>query len=108
MGRHPSRGFEGVIGKTMLEQRRDYVAGAPALTLLQQLDSLTLAAGGVGLLPALFVAAKQDAVVPPEWVAELAALAGSTATLTVLDTTHLEAPDRARPTILQWLQAQGL
>jgi pimeloyl-ACP methyl ester carboxylesterase len=104
IGRHPARGFEGVIGKAMLEQRSDYVAGAPALELLQQLDALVLSAQEVGELPALFIAAKQDALIAPERVAEVAALVGPTATVATVDTSHLEAPDRARPTVLQWLQ----
>jgi len=108
IGRHPERGFEGVIGAAMLEQRSDYVAGAPALELLEQLDALVLSARDVGTIPALFVAAKQDAVVAPDRVAEAAALVGPTATVVTVDTSHLEAPDRARPTVLQWLQAQGL
>jgi pimeloyl-ACP methyl ester carboxylesterase len=108
VGRHPARGFEGVIGKTMLAQRSDYVTGAPPMELLQQLDALTLSASDVGDLPALFVAAKQDALVTPGRVEELARLVGPTATLVTLDTSHLEAPDRARPTVLQWLYTQRL
>ncbi len=108
IGRHPASGFEGVIGKTMLEQRSDYVAGAPPLELLGQLDRLVLSASQVGDLPALFIAAKQDALVAPERVAETAALVGPTAAVTIVDTSHLEAPDRARPTIYQWLQQQSL
>jgi pimeloyl-ACP methyl ester carboxylesterase len=108
IGRHPTRGFEGVIGKAMLEQRSDYVVGAPPLELLGQLDGLVLSATHIGDLPALFIAARQDALVSPERVAEVAAMVGPTATVATVDTSHLEAPDRARPTILQWLQAQGL
>jgi len=108
IGRHPATGFDGVIGRAMLEQRGDYVAGAPALEILAQLDMLVKSARHLGELPALFIAAKQDALVSPERVEELAAMAGPNATLTTIDTTHLEAPDRARPTILQWLRAQGL
>lgn len=108
MGEEPSRGFTGVIGRAMLTQRRDYVAGAPALELLQQLDSLVLAADEIDLLPALFIAARQDVLLPVERVEALAARVGASASVAIMEASHLEAPDRARAVLIQWLEAQGL
>ena len=108
MGLEPSVGFETHIGRAMLAQRRDYVAGAPPLELLQGLDSLVLSAAEIGDLPALFIAARQDVLIPPARIEALAALAGSQAAFVALDAAHLDAPDRSRATIIQWLETQGL
>ncbi|MCW3055353.1 MAG: hypothetical protein JWN14_4523 [Chthonomonadales bacterium] len=108
MGMEPSLGFETQIGRAMLAQRRDYVAGAPALELLQGLDTLVLSAAEIGDLPALFIAARQDVLIPPARIEALAALAGSKAAFVALDAAHLDAPDRSRATIIQWLETQGL
>ena len=108
MGLEPSLGFETQIGRAMLAQRRDYVAGAPALTLLQGLDTLVLSAAEIGDLPALFIAARQDVLIPPARIEALAALAGSNSSCVTLDAIHLDAPDRSRATIIQWLETQGL
>jgi len=108
MGMEPSVGFETHIGRAMLAQRRDYVAGAPPLELLQGLDTLVLSAAEIGDLPALFIAARQDVLIPPARIEALAALAGSQAAFVALDAAHLDAPDRSRATIIQWLETQGL
>jgi len=108
MGLEPSLGFETHIGRAMLAQRRDYVAGASALELLRGLDTLVLSAAEIGDLPALFIAARQDVLIPPGRIEALAALAGSNAAYVALDAAHLDAPDRSRATIIQWLETQGL
>lgn len=108
MGLEPSRGFTGAIGRAMLTQRSDYVAGAPAVQLLTELESLVLHARDLGSLPALFVAARQDVLIPVERVEGLAALVGPSAAVAVIEASHLEAPDRARAVISQWLEEQGL
>jgi pimeloyl-ACP methyl ester carboxylesterase len=107
MGLEPALGFETQIGRAMLAQRRDYVAGAPALELLQGLSGLLLSAPQIGDLPALFIAARQDVLVPVARVEALAALAGGNASVVALDAAHLDAPDRSRATIIQWLEARG-
>ena len=103
IGTDPSHGFHGLIGQTMLNQRADYIAGAPASELIRELDSLVLSARAIPPLPTLFIAARQDVLVPVSRVEALAALAPHS-TLEVLDTSHLEAPDRARATLIRWLQ----
>lgn len=108
MGLEPAVGFESQIGRAMLAQRRDYVAGAPALELLTGLNTLVLSAAEIGDLPALFLAARQDVLISVARVEALAALAGANASVVVLDAAHLDAPDRSRATIIQWLEAQGL
>jgi pimeloyl-ACP methyl ester carboxylesterase len=106
MGLEPTTEFDSPIGQTMLAQRQDYVAGAPALPLLTELNTLVLAAKGVADgLPALFIAAKQDVLVSVARVEALAALAGPDAAVTVIDSSHLDAPDRSRGVIAQWLDA---
>jgi len=107
LGTEPSRGFETAIGKTMLAQRSDYVVGAPARQLLQEVDTMALAAEEIGSLPALFIAARQDALISLAHVEELAELAEQPASVAVVDSSHLEAPDRSRGTIVQWLEKQG-
>lgn len=106
MGMEPSRGFDSAIGQAMVEQRSDYVEGAPALQLLREIDDLIAAAGQIGSLPALFVAARQDVLVTVERVERLAAMAPNSA-VEMIESSHLEAPDRARPVIYSWLTQLG-
>jgi pimeloyl-ACP methyl ester carboxylesterase len=108
MGLEPAVGFESQIGRAMLAQRRDYVAGAPVLELLQGLNTLLLSAAEIGDLPSLFIAARQDVLIPVARVEALAALAGPNASVVALDAAHLDAPDRSRATIIQWLETQSL
>jgi pimeloyl-ACP methyl ester carboxylesterase len=102
MGMEPSRGFDSSLGQAMLEQRRDYVAGAPALDLLREIDGMIESAAQIGPLPALFIAAKQDVLVSVERVERLAQLAPNS-TVRVIDSSHLEAPDKSRTAIYAWL-----
>jgi pimeloyl-ACP methyl ester carboxylesterase len=108
MGLEPATGFESKIGRAMLAQRHDYVTGAPALDLLTGLNTLVLSAAEIGDLPALFIAARQDVLISVARVEALAALAGPNASVVALDAAHLDAPDRSRATIIQWLEDQGL
>lgn len=108
MGLEPSKGFTGAIGRAMLTQRSDYVAGAPALQLLKELETLVLAADEIDALPALFIAARQDVLIPVERVEALAARVGTSASVVVIEASHLEAPDRSRAALIHWLEAQGL
>ncbi len=107
MGLDPAEGFGTQIGRAMLLQRQDYVAGAPALELLTGLNTLVHAASELGDLPVLFIAARQDVLLPVVRVEGLAALAGPNTTVTALDASHLDTPDRSRATIIQWLEARG-
>ncbi len=107
MGLEPSRGFTGAIGRAMLAQRSDYVSGSPAVQLLLELEHLVHHAAQMGDLPALFVAARQDVLIGVERVEGLAAIAGKEASVAVIEASHLEAPDRARSVISQWLEQQG-
>ena len=102
MGTEPSKGFDTTIGQAMLEHRRDYVAGAPALQLLREIDGMVGSVAEIGPIPSLFIAAKQDVLLNVDRVRELAGLAPNS-TFEVIDSSHLEAPDRARPTIYSWL-----
>jgi pimeloyl-ACP methyl ester carboxylesterase len=104
MGTQPAAGFESALGRAMVEQRRDYVAGAPALDLLREIEGLLPAPGQLGALAALFIAAKQDVLVSVERVEELARRVDGAA-VQVIDSSHLEAPDRSRAAIYSWLGA---
>ena len=106
MGLEPSKGFMEAIGRTMLTQRSDYVAGSPAVQLLTEIESLVPSAQHLGDLPSLFIAARQDVLIPVTRVEGLARLAGLSAQVAVIDASHLEAPDRSRATIIQWLERQ--
>ena len=88
IGINPSHGFHGLIGRTMLTQRADYISGSPAEQLITELDSLVLAARDLPpTLPTLFIAARQDVLVPVSRVEALAALAPH-AEIAILDTSH--------------------
>jgi pimeloyl-ACP methyl ester carboxylesterase len=104
MGLEPAKEFQSPIGQAMLTQRQDYVVGAPALELLTGLRTMVLAAREIGDLPALFLSAKQDVLVSPARVEALAALVGPSASVLSIDSSHLEAPDRSRGPIAQWLE----
>lgn len=108
MGMEPAAGFESHLGRAMLTQRRDYVAGAPALELLQGLNRMVLSASEIGDLPALFIAARQDVLLSVARVEELAGLAGAGASVVTLEAAHLDAPDRSRAAIIGWLESRGL
>ena len=101
-GIDPWKGFETEIGQAMLSQREDYVNGESAEFLLKDLSNLALSVAELGEFPALFIAAKQDVLVPVERVAALSSLSRNS-TLAQIDSSHLEGPDRSRPTIYQWL-----
>ena len=108
MGLEPSKGFMGAIGRAMLAQRSDYVAGSPAVQLLTEIEGLVPFAQHIGDLPMLFIAARQDVLIPVERVEGLAQLAGPSAQVAVIDASHLEGPDRSRAVISQWLEQQEL
>ena len=67
-----------------------------------EIDGLIESTANLGSLPALFVAAKQDVLVSVERVERLA-LSASNSTVHVIESSHLEAPDKSRPAIFSWL-----
>ena len=105
IGETPSQGFESLIGKAMLDARADYVAGTPARELLSQLDTLVASVGRLPEVPALMVAGRQDVLISVERVEALAHRVAPHAEFVALDTTHLEAPDKARAKLIHWLEA---
>src|SRR5205814_7300888 len=102
-GPRPTAGFRQPVGMAMLSQRADYVSGAEPMALLQEFEELATAWNGVGNKPALFVAAKGDAIVSPAKVKEMAERAGPAAEYAEVEGSHLEAPYRARGTVANWL-----
>lgn len=102
-GPRPTRGFAGKVGQAMLAQRADYVTGLEPLRLLAQMDELAQGIGALDGRPALFVAARGDVLMKPEKVRELALRVGPTAEYVEVDGSHLEAPDRARGVVANWL-----
>ncbi|HLJ56814.1 MAG TPA: alpha/beta hydrolase [Chthonomonadaceae bacterium] len=102
MGAEPSSAFDTNIGRAMLEQRKDYVSGAPPLDLLREVDGLAANTTGLGDLPALFIAAKQDVLLTVDRVLQLAQRAPNSS-VQVIESSHLEAPDRARAAVYTWL-----
>jgi len=102
-GGTPAASFRQPLGQAMLSQRSDYVEGAPALELLEQMGSLAADLSGLDGRPALFVAARGDALVRPSSVRRLAGRAGPGAQYVEVDGTHLEAADRARGVVAHWL-----
>lgn len=104
MGTQPVRGFTDTIGRAMLTQRADYVAGAPASQLLMEIETLLSAADRLGDLPSLFLAARQDVLIPPARIEALAQRVGSSATFRIIEATHLDAPDKARGAVIEWIE----
>ncbi len=102
MGAEPAAGFDSAIGQAMLEQRRDYVTGAPAIELIREIGGLAATVSGIGELPALFIAAKQDVLVSVDRVLQLAQLAPNS-TVQIIESSHLEAPDKSRAAVYSWL-----
>jgi pimeloyl-ACP methyl ester carboxylesterase len=62
---------------------------------------------GLGDIPSLFVAARNDVLVPVAQVEALARRAGPSASVRIVDSSHLETPDRSRGVVLEWLERLG-
>lgn len=103
LGVEPARGFESPFGQTMLRQRADYISGAPALHLIQELDQWCRKPPQLSPVKMLFIAAKRDVLIPVERVQTLAEFCGSNDEITVVDSSHLDAPDRSRARVYEWL-----
>ncbi len=108
IGENPAQGFAGLIGKAMLDARADYVAGTSARELLTQLDDLVASIAPLPLHPTLFVAGTQDVLIPVERVEALANRVAPYAATLSLETTHLDAPERAKTAVIRWLQENRL
>lgn len=106
MGDEPAHGFETPVGKAMLSQREAYIDGAPALQLLLELADLVHSLPKLELLPTLFIAAKQDVLVTPSRVKAFANRIAPHADFAEIESSHLEAPDKARTTLLRWLEKE--
>ena len=106
MGSEPARGFDTPIGKAMLTQREAYIDGAPALELLHELADIVHALPEIAALPALFIAAKQDVLVPPDRVQAFAHRIAPHSHYAEIDSSHLDAPDKSKTTIIRWLETQ--
>ena len=104
MGNDPARGFDSLIGQKMLQQRQAYVAGTPALQLLQAIPTLLPTNQQLADLPVLFIAAKQDVLVSVNRVEALSQQVGTNASFVVVESSHLEAPDRSKAALSQWLE----
>jgi len=102
-GPKPSAAFTSVAGAAMLAQRAAYVDGAEPQRLLEQMDVLADAVERFGNRPALFVAARGDVLVRADRLREMALRAGPRAEFVEIDGSHLEAPDRARGAVANWL-----
>jgi pimeloyl-ACP methyl ester carboxylesterase len=103
IGPEPTAGFRSTAGIAMLAQRADYVEGMEPLTLLEGLGSLVPLIHNLSEISALFVAARGDILVKSEKLRELSLQAGPLAEFAEIDGSHLEAPDRARGTVANWL-----
>ncbi len=103
LGSESARGFSSTVGQAMLRQREDYIAGASAADLIQQLDHWSGYPPQLAGLQMLFIAAKNDVLIKAERVQALAELCGSKDEITIVDSSHLDAPDRSRAKIYEWL-----
>jgi pimeloyl-ACP methyl ester carboxylesterase len=106
MGEHPARGFQSVVGKKMLEQRDDYVIGAPAALFVNMLDEFVNRLTAISC-PALFIAARQDVLLPPDRVFALADRLSPVCDRLLIESSHMELPDTSRAPIYSWLKDSG-
>lgn len=104
MGDQPARAFDSTVGKAMLDLRGDYVHGAPARQLLEELTEIVSNLPPLQHTPALFVAARQDVLVSPERVESFGKRLASHAEFAVIEAAHLDAPDKSKATLLRWLE----
>lgn len=101
-GIHPSQGFNTPVGQAMLRQRADYISGAPIQVFLERFDAAPFFP--LAPIPVLCIAGKQDVLVSIDQVKAMKDQLGPTAQMAVLETSHLEAPERARTILYHWLQ----
>lgn len=99
----PGTAFRGPAGQAMLAQRADYVDGLPSAEMLMQLGRLTPLVECLDDIPSLFVAARGDVLVNADRLRRYAAIAGPLAQFVEIEGSHLEAPDRARGRVANWL-----
>lgn len=102
-GPTPTTAFHRPLGLAMLSQRADYVEGAAPLQIFREWDRIMEQWPGLGERPALFVAASADGMVKPSRVRLLAERCGPGAHVVEVDANHMEAPDRARGAVADWL-----
>ena len=102
IGLDPFKGFESDIGRSMLAQRADYVAGENAATILKGIEGMIVSASDLGDMPTLFIAAKQDVLISVARVEGLAALSRNSV-FAQIESSHIEGPERSRSVIFQWL-----
>ena len=88
----------------MLRQRSDYVAGAPARLLLSGLHELLESAKLIRTTPVLLLAAKNDILLPVSAVDALHNRIGEMSTMRTVDAMHLDAVDRSRGLLYNWLE----
>lgn len=103
VGPEPAAGFRSAAGQAMLAQRADYVEGMDPQTVLEELGRLVPLVGQLDGIPSLFVAARGDILVKAEKLRELSLQAGPKAEFAEIESSHLDAPDRARGTVAGWL-----
>ena len=102
-GPNPSAGFRQPVGLAMLSQRSDYVTGIEPMALLEEMDILAAQVRQNPPKPTLLIAATGDVIAKPSRVREMAEQVGPHAELAEIDASHLDAPDRARGTVANWL-----
>ena len=106
VGPRPSHGFQGPVGRAMLALRGDYVNGMDSIVLLESLGTLAENIQYPLSVPSLFIAAKGDVLVKAEYLQQMSELSGPTSTFELIEGSHLDAADRARGTVANWLDRQ--
>jgi pimeloyl-ACP methyl ester carboxylesterase len=101
-GRPTSLEALGKIGAT--DFRSSYVVGVTLPELVAGVDGLyAKLLGRLGGRPALYVAAQRDGMVSPQSVRELYERAPEPKTFATIESDHTYAAERARATVLEWL-----
>lgn len=105
IGEDPYSGFESRLGQSMMQMRESHVAGLKADQFLKEIDTQVKCTDYVINTKSLFLAGDQDFVAPPNRVEALAHRVCTNSTFMELKTNHLEMPQKAANTILNWMKS---
>lgn len=98
-------GFNTPAGRALMSQRGDYVSGAPASVIMDDIARLCRDRSRPLNKPTLFVAARGDILVRLDTVQRLATQHAPYSQFVAVDGAHMELPFRARGHLADWLDS---
>lgn len=103
-GPEPLKGFQGMAGQSLLQQRADYLDGLSPETALKELGQLYANIPPSKRHPGLFIAAKGDVFAKAKPMMAMVEAHGKYAEYAEVDGGHLDAPLRSRGVVARWLE----